>query len=69
MRGNDGIESKKDGAQVSNMAAETILVSENYGIESKRDGVTETVQWDKVGNYPSYTVGEIMDYLTLIALR
>ena len=54
---------------VSNPFADINPVSENYGIESKRDGVTETVQWDKVGNYPSYTVGEIMDYLTLIALR
>ena len=36
-------------SQVSNMAAEIILVSENYGIEANNYGATETVHWRKGG--------------------
>ena len=61
---NDGIESNKDGAQLSNPAAEIILVSENDGIEAKEYGVSEKVPWDKGGKYPSSAVGGIRYHLT-----
>ena len=51
--------------QVSNPDPKIILVSEKDGIEAKKDGVTETVLWDKVGNLPSSAVVGIRYCITL----
>ena len=55
--------------QVSNPDPKIILVSEKDGIEAKKDGVTETVLWDKVGQLPSSAVGGIRYCITLKALN
>ena len=64
-----GIEDKIDYAQVSYVAAEIILVSENDGSETNNYGATETAFWDKEGKYPSKAAGWIRDCLTLKSLR
>ena len=51
--------------QVSNPDADTILVSENDGIEFNNDGVKEMFQWDKGAKYPSYAIDGIRYCLTL----